>query len=1277
MGRQRPQIELVDSPWEIPTTATPSRTLRYAAVMLLSTILVSTSNGLAAPSPPFLASPPPGSTIPGTQVTFSWAHSAGADDYRLVVARDSGFTDIAYDDWLGGAYTSTTLINFPDDGTYYYWVVAAWDAADAGNYSWSVVWWFLNGSPPSTAPTLISPANGSTVNGTEVAFQWSPVARADNYFLQVALDPGFGTVVYGDWLGNYIGLSLINLPDDGTPYYWRVAAGNATGSGPFSGAWVVVNGPSAVPTAPSPTAPANGAYAPGTVVQFRWTQAQRATNYYLQVSLDALFTATFYADWVGNYIGIDLTGLPDNGTQFWWRVASGNSRGPSPFSGGFTFLNGPSDEPATPVPTAPAYGATVGGTVVSFQWDVAARAAEYYLEVARDDAFADVVFSEWLADFVGVDLTNWPDDGTQYWWRVVAGNALGTSVSAAFTFVNGPSALPTTPTPTSPPNWGNVPGELVSFGWSQAARANNYYLEVALDPAFAGIVFADWLGNQIGIDLINLPDNGTQFFWRVAAGNALGASGFSSPVTFINGPSAVPGAPVPVSPTDGQNVPGTGVLFLWDAAPRGADYLFEIAYDPSFSTLALSQWIGNYVGIQIVGFPDDGTTFYWRVKSSNVLGDGPFASARRLVNGPSALPGPTTLAAPANGAIVSGSEVVFAWLPAERAAQDYFELATDISFASILVATYVPYSSVVVTGFPDDGSSYAWRVRGVNPLGNGPVSPAWTFTNGGCVAGAGAGSAATCPSGCDPKIGTGHGISLIYSHVDTCQDASSGLYYLADLTRQANRNVHGHNGAMPDGSSVETSHFTTGLMVDPDNLWTGVSVEPGIDAHVNAAFTYDYLLQVLNLNGIDGAGRSMLSLVEDPTRTNNASWTGSRLIYHVGSGQPSYAAALDVAGHEWGHAVTALAPLVRNGELVYQGESGALNEAFSDWLGTAIEQGTYPVSGNWTIGEASRTLRNLQNPRLFNQADAYANAARGWLSIVPPCVPANDYCRVHTNSGVGNLMFYLLSEGGSPPTGHPFANIAVQGQGIRKAIRIALDANLDHWSEFANYTEARGGMVDAARILYGTDSSEVFAVKNAWAAVGVGQLPNITVQVNPPGAGTVTGAGTYLYGASATLTAAVSQSTVFSCWSDAGAEVSTVPSYTFTVNGPRVLVANFGTCAPPPTSCVLDVDGDGRGVVATDLVYVSRRLRGLAPVPPSFRALDPGIPADALIAARVDGARPSLDVDGSGAADAATDVLYIARRRLGLAPVPPSFRAANPAIPPDAVVSADVDALCP
>jgi hypothetical protein len=54
-----------------------------------------------------------------------------------------------------------------------------------------------------------------------------------------------------------------------------------------------------------------------------------------------------------------------------------------------------------------------------------------------------------------------------------------------------------------------------------------------------------------------------------------------------------------------------------------------------------------------------------------------------------------------------------------------------------------------------------------------------------------------------------------------------------------------------------------------------------------------------------------------------------------------------------------------------------------------------------------------------------------------------------------------------------------------------------------------------------------------------------------------------------------------------------------------------------------------------------------------------------------------LDVDMDGTAEVATDIVYIARRRLGLDPVPPSFRTLSPGIPDDAVVAGKIDALCP
>ena len=179
--------------------------------------------------------------------------------------------------------------------------------------------------PPT--PTLSSPTNGSKVNGTSIAFKWNAAAGANNYYFQVAHNSAFTQVVYGAWIGNYIGITLTGLLDNGQVYHWRVAAGNALGSSLFSGAWTVTNGPSAVPAIPTLSSPTNGSKVNGTSIAFKWNAAARANNYYLQVAYDPAFTQVVYGAWIGNYIGITITGLPDNGQVYYWRVAAGNALG--------------------------------------------------------------------------------------------------------------------------------------------------------------------------------------------------------------------------------------------------------------------------------------------------------------------------------------------------------------------------------------------------------------------------------------------------------------------------------------------------------------------------------------------------------------------------------------------------------------------------------------------------------------------------------------------------------------------------------------------------------------------------------------------------------------------------------------------------------------------------------------------------------------------------------------------------------------------------------------
>jgi Zn-dependent metalloprotease len=253
-------------------------------------------------------------------------------------------------------------------------------------------------------------------------------------------------------------------------------------------------------------------------------------------------------------------------------------------------------------------------------------------------------------------------------------------------------------------------------------------------------------------------------------------------------------------------------------------------------------------------------------------------------------------------------------------------------------------------------------------------------------------------------------------------------------------------------------------MTDPDNSWGDAGQKSGVDAHVNAGKVYDFLKNTFSLNSYDKNGSGMRSIVESIECTNNASWNGELLRVRYCVGTP-FSSALDVVGHEWGHAVSEKAS-DRSSSLGSSGEAGALNEAFSDWMGTALEHGNGEY--NWTIGEGAEIIRNLADPRQTNQPDIYGGA--DWS-------PNNS---AHKNSGVPNKMFYLLSDPGT----RTFNNVTVTGIGIDKAIKIAYKANMEKWGAGLIFRDARAGMI-AAAVELGCTSSEVDQVKNAWAAVGV------------------------------------------------------------------------------------------------------------------------------------------------------------------------------------------------
>ena len=310
-------------------------------------------------------------------------------------------------------------------------------------------------------------------------------------------------------------------------------------------------------------------------------------------------------------------------------------------------------------------------------------------------------------------------------------------------------------------------------------------------------------------------------------------------------------------------------------------------------------------------------------------------------------------------------------------------------------------------------------------------------------------------------------------------ETTTGGYRLREYTR---------------GLGIETYNMKKGTsytsavdFVDADNNWTAAEYNNANfdnvagDAHFGAQCTYDYWSAVHGRNSYDNAGAKIKSYVHYSSAYENAYWNGSVMTYGDGASTFKPLTAMDVCGHEIGHAVCE-----KTANLTYSNESGAMNEGFSDIWGACVEAravSTYGLTGKstWLIGEeimkAGGALRSMSNPNTYSQPDTYKGTY--WYAGTA------DNGGVHTNSGVLNYWFYLLSQGGSGTNdlGNAFS---VAGVGIDAAAKIAFRAESVYLTASSTYANARTAAISAATDLYGAGSTQVTAVTNAWYAVGVG-----------------------------------------------------------------------------------------------------------------------------------------------------------------------------------------------
>ena len=339
--------------------------------------------------------------------------------------------------------------------------------------------------------------------------------------------------------------------------------------------------------------------------------------------------------------------------------------------------------------------------------------------------------------------------------------------------------------------------------------------------------------------------------------------------------------------------------------------------------------------------------------------------------------------------------------------------------------------------------------------------------------------------------GEGVGVKGDTKQLDTTLNATSGQFELftGDL-RQKTFDAHNNN--------------TPTVMTDANDVWDldrGIrspSQPAGVDAHYYANVVDDFYRSTFGRNSIDDAGMRIVSVVHYGNRYCNAFWNGAYMTYGDGDGKTCLplSGGLDVDGHELTHGVTEY-----TSNLIYENESGALNEAFSDMMGNTIEfyaqdNGLDPAAEpDWLIGE-DIILDGTANPGFRNMGDPAEDGDPSHYSL--RYTGTADGGGVHTNSGIANHAYYLSVNGGQnagcvPAAGRPATHTADCGVVVPA---LGLDATADIYyagftslPEFANFCDARNATLATA------GGKNTKAVGAAWDAVGV---PSGCAQGTPP-----------------------------------------------------------------------------------------------------------------------------------------------------------------------------------
>ena len=394
-------------------------------------------------------------------------------------------------------------------------------------------------------------------------------------------------------------------------------------------------------------------------------------------------------------------------------------------------INGGFEIPTMPVLTAPVNGAANVSVTALLDWDSITTAKTYQVQIDEDSSYSSPILDSSLIDNSNMSVPpNRLLNNTRYYWRVRGESAGGIGPwSYSFNFRT-IVAIPNAPGLLLPVDGASNVSLTPLFDWDSTSPADSYTLQASLDTSFSNpAVFTSGI-TQSFLNLVSPQlQNNFRYYWRVNATNIAGTGEWSEvhEFTTVLGMPAAPGLLLPVNFATGVSLTP---LLDWVEDISATSYQVQVSQD---STFAGVLWDTSGFNISQVtvrsGLLTNVQTYFWRVRTTNPIGTGPWAQPFRFTTLliPPVAP---QLVDPPDGAIEISTTPTLNWDSVQYAASFRIQLSTDSTFATTLInSSGLVFSQYNVPGgILNNNTRYFWRVNASNNAGTGPYSQVFDFT---------------------------------------------------------------------------------------------------------------------------------------------------------------------------------------------------------------------------------------------------------------------------------------------------------------------------------------------------------------------------------------------------------------------------------------------------------------------------------------------------------------------------------------------------------------------